>query len=888
MTSSGGLEDALKLPSGSRFFKCALQVNPYAYLMRHKSRTEFKNEADYNEAIVAGCKENGIDAIAVADHYRIKSSVSLMESCRAADIAVFPGFEAKTKDGVHVLCLFDLGTDIDAIERVFGNCDIISRDEESPIGGHDALEFFEKAEEWNALCVAAHVTEDGGLLREIRRTPRSHAWRSPALLACAIPGSPDEVPREFKAIVQNTDPKYRREYPMAFVNAKDVSSPATLANPGASFLAKMSRLGLEGLRQAFLDPTSRVRLNTDPRPPDHASMVAMAWDGGFLGKMGIHLNSDLNVLVGGRGAGKSTVIESVRYVLGQEPIGDDACKAHRGIVDSVLRPGTKISLQVRSPHPTDREYTIERIVPNPPIVRDEHHRRTELRPRDVFPKAEVFGQHEIAEISGDGRRLTALLGRFVPPDPSTENRRETLLSDLRKARDGILRAREDRDLMQERSAALPALEEKLERFREAGLDNRLEERSLLMREQRLLESIPERLAGLRESLSRLFAELPIDRAFVSTKALADLPGREILRRLDPVLERLSEALQGGTEQMAAALDASDRDLADISSQWERRRDTVEAEYQGILRSLAESATEGADFIGVSRQIEELRPLRNKAQLVKRVEEEHLARRKALLDEWEELRARNRRRIEDAAEEVSRRLQRRVRVKVADSGDCRAVFEILRREVGGHLKASEEAISRSESFSIREFVECCRDGAETVKRRYRLTVSQAERLAKVPDATLMQIEEIESVAATTILLNTAPADADPVWRELEDLSKGQKATAVLLLLLLDSEGPLIVDQPEDDLDNRFISEEIVGRMREAKQRRQFVFCTHNANIPVLGDAELILGLTPSGEQRAEILQNHMGAIDEGPVRDLVEDVLEGGRAAFETRRRKYGF
>ena len=115
--------------------------------------------------------------------------------------------------------------------------------------------------------------------------------------------------------------------------------------------------------------------------------------------------------------------------------------------------------------------------------------------------------------------------------------------------------------------------------------------------------------------------------------------------------------------------------------------------------------------------------------------------------------------------------------------------------------------------------------------------------------------------------------------------------MLLLLLLESDAPLIVDQPEDDLDNRFITEDVVPRMREEKRRRQFIFSTHNANIPVLGDAELILGLTAQGEAEegsATIRPEHRGSIDAQPVRELVEEILEGGKDAFETRRLKYGF
>ena len=156
---------------------------------------------------------------------------------------------------------------------------------------------------------------------------------------------------------------------------------------------------------------------------------------------------------------------------------------------------------------------------------------------------------------------------------------------------------------------------------------------------------------------------------------------------------------------------------------------------------------------------------------------------------------------------------------------------------------------------------------------------------------MQIEELDLQSTTRIELNVAAPGETESWQGLDRLSTGQKATAVLLLLLLDSDAPLVVDQPEDDLDNRFITDGIVPRMREGKRRRQFVFATHNANIPVLGDAELIVGLSAAGEAghgSATMAPEQMGSIDAGPVRKLVEELLEGGEEAFERRRRKYGF
>lgn len=108
------------------------------------------------------------------------------------------------------------------------------------------------------------------------------------------------------------------------------------------------------------------------------------------------------------------------------------------------------------------------------------------------------------------------------------------------------------------------------------------------------------------------------------------------------------------------------------------------------------------------------------------------------------------------------------------------------------------------------------------------------------ALALEIEECEIPPVAVLELNVG-SDQAQSWKELDELSTGQKATAVLLLLLLEADAPLIVDQPEDDLDNRFIADCVVPAIREEKHKRQFIFSTHNANIPVLGDAEQIVGL-----------------------------------------------
>jgi hypothetical protein len=130
---------------------------------------------------------------------------------------------------------------------------------------------------------------------------------------------------------------------VAIINAQDVNSPEDLRRPGSSCFIKMSQVSVEALRQAFLDPDSRIRLSSDPPPEPHAEFLSLTWEGGFLDGTLLHFNPNLNVLVGGRGTGKSTVIESLRYVLALEALGEEARNAHDGVVRQVLRSGTKVS-----------------------------------------------------------------------------------------------------------------------------------------------------------------------------------------------------------------------------------------------------------------------------------------------------------------------------------------------------------------------------------------------------------------------------------------------------------------------------------------------------------------------------------------------------------------
>ena len=889
---------ALRQPPGAEFHRCALQVNPRHYAGTYRGQPSALGDTDYARGLVERAGELGITVLAVTDHNHVGGISPIRSAAAESGIRVFPGFELTSTEGIHVLCLYPPDFTEEQLGRCLGEFGIRATTASSDVCDKPFADLLACVRDQGGISIAAHVTNEKGLFQALQGQARIRAWKDDNLHAIQIPGSVHDLPEEVRPIVENRNHDYRRRHApesnlaIAAVNARDVKAPDDLAEPSATCWVKMSDVGIEGLRQAFLDPGSRIRLHTDPSIDEHAELVAMTWQGGFLDDTAVRFNPNLNVLVGGRGAGKSTVVESLRHVLGLEPLGEDARAIHKGIIRNVLRSGTKVSLLVRRHRPSPRDYRIERTIPNPPVVRDEQTGEVlNVTAADIFPGVEIYGQHEISELTGSPEKLTRLLERFVERDDSVRVRKQELRQELERSRSRILAARNERARIDERLAALPGLEETLKRYQNAGLEEDLKEQSLLVREERVLDTIPERLRPFRSCLEELRQALPIDRVFLSPRALEDLPGKEILTDADHVLEQLSGDLEGVREALIAALDRADAGIAGVRERFEARRAAARTAYEEKLRELQKARIDGEEFIRLRRRIEELRPLKERESALVRTETDHEERRRSLLAEWEDVKAGEFRALERAGKRVTRKLEGRVRVRVEFAGNRESLFQLLRDEVGGRLSEAINTLRQADSLSLGAFVQACRKGADALGEEFGIVGAQAERLAQASRAILMRVEELDLPSTTRIELNTAAPGETASWQALDRLSTGQKATAVLLLLLLESAAPLVVDQPEDDLDNRFITEGVVPRMREEKRRRQFLFATHNANIPVLGDAELILGLSASGEAEsgsARAVPEHMGSIDARPVRELIQELLEGGEDAFERRRRKYGF
>jgi len=240
--------------------------------------------------------------------------------------------------------------------------------------------------------------------------------------------------------------------------------------------------------------------------------------------------------------------------------------------------------------------------------------------------------------------------------------------------------------------------------------------------------------------------------------------------------------------------------------------------------------------------------------------------------------------DEVASELQHEAGERVRIRVMRNADHMAYTQTLTEGLkGARVRNQNEILATLMQLRPEQLAQLIQ--SNDLDSFEELTNFGSERSRKILDAfresvdpLALEITAIEDRIA--IELNVATV-GQPHFKDASDLSRGQKCTALLPILLARRDNPLIIDQPEDNLDNHFIFETVVNAVQRMKKRRQMIFITHNANIPVLAEAELVLVMTSDGRV-GEI--ERRGTVDE--CREQIIDLLEGGREAFELRSKRY--
>ncbi len=876
----------------ARFFKCALQVNPAGYI-QYRGQQQSLSEDEYNQQLLDKALEAGIEVIGLADHGSVNSVDSIRALFNQSGIVVFPGFEIASSEKIHFVCLFDEAKTSQELERILGRLDLLDPENGVLPTNLTAIQLIDKVNEIGGFIYAAHSTNDDGVLK--RRM--SHAWQHKGLLAAQIPGSIDDlygVESDFyRKVFLNKDTNYQREREMAAINAADVAKPEDIKSQGASCLIKMTKPCFASFKQAFLDAGSRVRLNSD-KPESYASAIErIRFTGGYLDGVDIELSDHLNAVIGGRGTGKSTLLECIRYAFALEPKTQNALKQHKSVIDNNLgKERGMVEVTLRSATLHGRRFTVSRKYGNQPTVVDEQGNISPYHPTDLLPGIELYGQNEIYEMTRDELSRNQLIERFLEGEHEHFDQGiEKVLAGLKENRESIKRALNQKADLEAEVERLPKLLDQAKQFKDLGLDEKLEIIPKLEKEKQLSERAKEDLSRVKEAIDTLKDNLP-DTVFLSDTSLEGLPHAELLKNQRGILESLKSGLTQSLAQLEQLADNAAEQLLPVQQSLVDAQSIEEQQLENAFKEIPASQGKtgrqiGAEYQVLLKQIEQIRPKQTNMQNRQVQIAELYNQRKKLLLELDQQTSARATSIVKSVRRLTRKLDKKVQLSLQPEGNRQCLVDFLNACNLEGVGLKRLAWVLEQAFSPANLAATIRQGEAELTNTFGIPDSVTRALTRLPEQKLLELEELLLPDTMSIELNVTHGEREAVFRPIDDLSTGQQCTAVLHLLLLDNPDPLILDQPEDNLDNAFIAERIVAELRRAKLSRQFLFATHNANIPVFGDAEWI-GVLSVADNKGLILPDQQGAIDMPEVQKLAADILEGGKSAFNQRREKYGF
>ncbi len=878
----------------------------------------------------------GIDCVAVTDHNSgawidgLKTAYGRMKEQADErtppdgfrELTLFPGVEISVNAGFHLLAIFDPSATARTISDLMAAARY--RDTEGDSDGvtrASPADVVQTVLDAGGIPIPAHSDQDKGLLRvnsgtrectldphTVRQVMEIEGLLAVEWVDTALP-APSCVEKESGRVAK--------------VLGSDCHSFRGSGVPGSRFTwVKMASATLEGLRLALLDGNGVSVRRSDEgvfepfETPTHFVTGIQIDSARFMGNGSperVAFTPYYNALIGGRGTGKSTVVHAMRMAyrrddelrrLGEktEPYRHFASFAEpaRGRDgDGALRDNTEICVDLMRDGAVHRlrwhRDGQDAVVEEQDSIGEWRASASQAVTAERFP-IRLFSQGQIAAMAGEGRQ--ALLdvideaAKVGDLHRGLEETKRTYFSQRARLRelDGRLEGRPEYE------RKLVDINRKLETLAQSHHAQVLKAHQQALRQRREVNTTLEQLQGIPARIDSLSQDLLLDDWPEGTfDPATDQDAIEWRAEAERLLIETREALTKAARALEQNVEVigADRRLAD----WRRRADQAQSDYEDLQAALAKQGVGDPQAFG--RLVQERQHLEGQLKQLEQLRKDRESHESESQVQW--IRVLDARRAITKARErfLSATLAANnfVRMKVIGFGfeersierslrdlldvqDGRFENDILRfdgREPAGGL-AFELAVADDRDAVL-----------EDVKRRL-IAVDEGfgghfrnyllRRLEKPEFADHVRCWFPED----DLRIEYSRAGDGRDWSAITQGSQGQRSAALLAFLLAFGDEPLVLDQPEDDLDNHLIYELIVRQIRENKRRRQLIIVTHNPNVVVNGDAEMVHALDFGGGQCRVV---NRGALQEKAVREEVCRVMEGGREAFSRRWARLG-
>ncbi len=835
--------------------------------------------ADNAREIVDAAIAAGLHAIAVTDHNTAGWCDAVAEAAKDTPLIVLPGVELSTAEG-HLLAIWEEGTPAHFVEDVLVELKILRADHGDL---HKALStgFAATAKivaDRGGLAIAAHADREKGLLRI---PVADHVKQT--LLDSAIAAV--EIVEIAEAAGINTRLGGKRD--LAVVRSSDTTAPGASVHVlhgigNRRTWVKASRPDLCGLRHALADPALRISL-VHPEDPAHTVIESVRVSGGFLDGQQFEFSSDLNCLLGGTGAGKSLLIELIRFALDQQTDCNDFPQVRKE-VDSRLKyaltSGSTVEVVITRGHARClvRRAYFEDGSTKPEFLGDTEH-MTGLSGRIAITG---FSQSEVIEYARTPVGRMALIDAALDLTDFDIRHLETV---TRLNENGHLIASLHTQIAQTQRnlQAQPEVEKRLEEL--SGLFDAeiVKMQANWSKEKTLFEplvGIPELAVPARND----------DEKFSAAAAVAQ--NQSLYSRVQLAYAQLREAIDAANTQLSDALLTFNKELSSIRQEWFERYRQFDSQ---LARAVSQFDGDQKGLPALRTRLVELQTEKAKLDAQKtRLQEQllpNLAKAKAyredLIAELIEVRKTRRRLREDRIKSLNKLMGGIVRIKMLpENDDTEYQAELAAIAKGARLRAPvlQQICERSTPVKlVRSFLNEDIDGvcaATNAERKHIETLfDRVNEKGAIEE--LLQMQTLDLSDGLSVEFRKHSNDE---YVHIERLAHGQKCTAILIIALADGNDPLIIDQPEDALHAPWIEEYLVAKLRDLRGARQYIFATRSPGLVVSADAEMIITLTSDANNG---VVEATGSLERHDLNALTLYHLEGGPAPFKRRTVKLG-
>ena len=913
---------------GLKWYKCDFHLHTM------KSKCYRDKDIDTPQSWVEEVKQKGLKCIAITDHNDYRGIDEIKQLCEENDIIAFPGVELSCDSSkVHLLILFDTTCSGENVRDFLSSVGIYSETlgDSASTGQGTIDQVCEKAQGMGALVIAAHIDEFNGIC-EISYDNVNKLLDRKYLSAVQVVNvdvwEKYQADHNIDAACAKLSEKYGREISKdkakewynTYLQALNSDLPllSFSDNPcdegqskhglwgiGRSYTWLKMHTGpdLESVRQAFLSFDMRVRNIFESRNiPDiepELWIQKVEIENTLLNEndtIEVSFNPQLNTIIGGRGSGKSSII---RVIAGGTKSFDaenlDLIKAEQDNFykqvnkkdkKGIFQKDSKITMYLNR---AEQSYKLEiDDIQNMENQSRKLYRLEEgewIEISDVnyldFFKAQIYTQKQIYELAIDSNSLLSIIDRDIQEIDQVVIDKDTKLNKV------IAKCSEINDLEKTIGeetryiTELKDIEEQISRYESSGISEVLKKKQKFETQSKIFNDYYRTRNEQSEQLRKALDDLePGDEKIT---IIEDLELKDIMTQ---AVERYAQRKNSIKE----ILDLINLDLENLKKEvedsgWQNTGKDIATQYNEVVAKLR---NEGINFDKLDELLEKKKSKINDLDKV-RVSKEKL---EIIQEERKQLYAE----YSDASTQISQ-----MRTKFLNNvigQDTNVKFQIQRRRNRVSFIQMMKTVLNKSNATIDEDIEMFadiffgKDGTEkfrevvqNIRNKNNTTDYAARTRAAITEMTPEAFARMIYFIPEDDLVVSYKPEKSKKYIPLSNASAGQKTTAILTFLLAYGNLPLLLDQPEDDLDNKLVYDLIVTRLKKTKSKRQIIVVTHNANIPVNGDAEYIISMDSDTDL---IKTKYQGTMDDGNIRKEICDVMEGTQIAFEMRAKKYHF